>query len=169
MRTPTPAGSRQKGRNKVSHKVGLPPFRSRKGGAQIGRDLALCGTSGYIYWKSGRGAPVGARAGLGPTPTKETKPYRVYCKERSQNGASCVEGPLIRLGFAVPPFPIPSGLRPSPLDKGSRPPRGRLDGRPGVPPLREEDRREKFYDRSPEGTFRGDRAPPQRPRNRIYI
>ena len=38
-----------------------------------------------------------------------------------------------------------------------------------MPPLREEDRREKFYDRSPEGTFRGDRAPPQRPRNRIYI
>ena len=36
--------------------------------------------------------------------------------------------PLIRHGFAVPPFPIPSGLRPSPLDKGSRPPRGRLLG-----------------------------------------
>ena len=98
---------------------GVRPF-------QIRRDFLFCGTSGYIYWKSGRGAPVGARAGLGPTPTKETKPYRVYCKERSQNGASCVEGPLIRLGFAVPPFPIPSGLRPSPLDKGSRPPRGKV-------------------------------------------
>ena len=33
--------------------------------------------------------------------------------------------PLIRLAFGQPPFPIPSGLRPSPLDKGSRPPRGK--------------------------------------------
>ena len=33
------------------------------------------------------------------------------------------------------PFPIPSGLRPSPLDKGSRPPRGRLKGGGGEIPL----------------------------------
>ena len=36
--------------------------------------------------------------------------------------------PLIRLAFGQPPFPIPSGLRPSPLDKGSRPPGPHLRG-----------------------------------------
>ena len=37
------------------------------------------------------------RAGLGSVPTKETKPYQVCRKERSQNGAGCVEEPLVRL------------------------------------------------------------------------
>ena len=32
-----------------------------------------------------------------PPATKETKPYRVCRKERSQNGAGCVEEPLVRL------------------------------------------------------------------------
>ena len=38
------------------------------------------------------------------------------------------------------PDPIPSGLRPSPLDKGSRPPGGRLSGGHMGPPLRRKGR-----------------------------
>ena len=50
-------------RNEVSHKVLLPTFLSRKVGAvQIGRNLPLCGTFGYIDWKLGDSAPGKAQS-----------------------------------------------------------------------------------------------------------
>ena len=42
------------------------------------------------------------------------------------------------------PVPIPSGLRPSPLDKGSRPLKGKAYGRPQGPPLRREPNRDRW-------------------------
>ena len=39
--------------------------------AQIGRNLPLCGTFGYIYWELWRSAPVGGRAARCAAPTRE--------------------------------------------------------------------------------------------------
>ncbi len=164
------------------------------GPAQIGRNSALCGTFGYIYWKLGRSAPVGGRAAQG-RPYGETKsesgggkpppygfPQKVLepgrgalglppgtCARetsgrvrtpaptaeffgRGTAGAQCaplqergrepgpLSAPVCALGhlslsplplrdiiptpFGLWPFPPDRGNRP--LDKGSRPPGGRL-------------------------------------------
>ena len=53
------------------------------------------------------------------------------------------------------PDPIPSGLRPSPLDKGSRPPGGRLSGGPVCRPYGERE------------DFRAVRTPPLRRKRRL--
>ena len=39
------------------------------GSVQMGRNLVLCGTFGYIYWELGRSAPVGRRAAQCAAPT----------------------------------------------------------------------------------------------------
>ena len=45
--------------------------------AQIGRDSALCGTFGYIYWELGRSAPVGGgRPSVPPLRRRRGKPGR---------------------------------------------------------------------------------------------
>ena len=54
------------------------------------------------------------------------------------------------------PDPIPSGLRPSPLDKGSRPPGGRLSGGPVCRPYGERE------------DFRAVRTPPLRKKRRLW-
>ena len=47
---------------------------------------------------------------------RRTQAAKPPCAQQTQS-ETC---PLIRHGFAVPPIPIPSGLRPFPLDKGDR-------------------------------------------------
>ena len=47
------------------------------GSAQIGRNLVLCGTFGYIYWELGRSAPVGGgRPSVPPLRRRRGKPGR---------------------------------------------------------------------------------------------
>ena len=48
--------------------------------------------------------------------TRRPQAAKLPCAQQTQS-ETC---PLIRHGFAVPPIPIPSGLRPFPLDKGDR-------------------------------------------------
>ena len=120
--------------------------------AQIGKNSAFCGTFEYIYWELGRSAPVGRRAarvcrpyggdvaspvgasgrprptkgvGLGPAPAAEfgQKTAGAQCaplKEREREPA-----PSSAPFGGTFPYPLcPFGT--SPLDKGSRPPGGRL-------------------------------------------
>ena len=56
----------------------LPPCGGKALGAvQIGRDSALCGTFGYIYWELGRSAPVGGgRPSVPPLRRRRGKPGR---------------------------------------------------------------------------------------------
>ena len=69
-------GIRDAERLKVSrlppHPSGLRPWGEGFGAVQIGRNSALCGTFGYIYWELGRSAPVGGRAAQCAAPTAET-------------------------------------------------------------------------------------------------
>ena len=44
--------------------------------AQIGRNLVLCGTFGYIYWELWRSAPVGGAGGPGVPLLRSADPYR---------------------------------------------------------------------------------------------
>ena len=78
-----------------SVRTGAPSPHSGEGfgPAQIGRNSALCGTFGYIYWELGRSVPVGGQAA------------RMCC-------------PYRRGGGNLPPHPPPSGA-PSPQGEGS--------------------------------------------------
>ena len=96
-----------------SVRTGAPsPKGEGFGTAQIGRDSALCGTFGYIYWKLRRSAPVGGRA------ARMCRPYR-------RGGGNLPPHPPQCAHWGTCPYPLcPFGT--SPLDKGSRPPGGRL-------------------------------------------
>ncbi len=78
-----------------SVRTGAPSPHSGEGfgPAQIGRNSALCGTFGYIYWELRWSAPVGGRAA------------RMCC-------------PYRRGGGNLPPHPPPPGA-PSPQGEGS--------------------------------------------------
>ena len=133
-----------------SVRTGVPsPKEEGVGSAQIGRNLPYCGTFRYIYWELWRSAPVGGgRPSVPPLRQKRGKPGRRAESSRPTKGVAgtC---PLIRpirghlslsplslrdiipTHFGLRPFPPDRGNRP--LDKGSRPPRGRLLG--GFGPL----------------------------------
>ena len=93
-----------------SVRTGAPsPHRGgRLWAAQIGRNLPLCGTFGYIYWELGRSAPVGGRAARCAAPTAETWQARA---------ARRVVAPYKRGVWSLPPHPPPSGA-PSPRGEG---------------------------------------------------
>ena len=126
----------------------LPPVEGR---LQIGRNSAFCGTFGYIYWELWRSAPVGGgRAAQCAAPTVETWQARAArpggrALQKGVAGTCSLIRPLRGL-LSLSPLslrdiiPTPFGLRPfppdrgnRPLDKGSRPPGGRHDGRVSVP------------------------------------
>ena len=95
-----------------SVRTGAPSPHSGEGfgPAQIGRNSALCGTFGYIYWKLRRSAPVGGRAA------------RMCCPYR-RGGGNLPPHPPQCAHWGTCPYPLcPFGT--SPLDKGSRPPVG---------------------------------------------
>ena len=99
------------------------------GSVQMGMNLVLCGTFGYIYWELGRSAPVGRRAATWG------RPYGVFGSRPSffvgaGHWPTRVPGdhkgcPYKRGGKNLPPHPPPSGA-PSPQG-------GRHDGRVGTP------------------------------------
>ena len=133
-----------------SVRTGVPsPKEEGVGSAQIGRNLPYCGTFRYIYWELWRSAPVGGgRPSVPPLRQKRGKPGRRAESSRPTKGVAgtC---PLIRpirghlslsplslrdiipTHFGLRPFPPDRGNRP--LDKGSRPPGGRHDGRVRTP------------------------------------
>jgi len=107
-----------------SVRTGAPsPKGEGFGTAQIGRDSALCGTFGYIYWEFGWSAPVGRRAARvcrpyggdvanpggasrRPRPTKGAA--GAQCESLHGEGAGT--WPLIRLAYGQPPSPQGEGL-----------------------------------------------------------
>ena len=120
-----------------SVRTGAPsPKGEGFGSAQIGRNLVLCGTFGYIYWESGWSAPVGGRAAQCAAPTaktwqaraarREAAPYkrcgssprpcggvwaknggRTVCAPTRESAGTC---PLIRLAYGQPSSPQGEGL-----------------------------------------------------------
>ena len=92
----------------------FPPGGEGFGATQIGRDSALCGTFGYIYWELGRSAPVGRRTAQCAAPTAKTwqaqaaRPGgRALQKgRRGQAPALCRCNPLTSLGFCLSSAPF---------------------------------------------------------------
>ena len=113
-----------------SVRTGAPsPKGEGFGTAQIGRDSALCGTFGYIYWEFGWSAPVGRRAARvcrpyggdvanpdgasrRPRPTKGAA--GAQCESLHGEGAGTwpLIRPSVRTGAPVPIPSVPSGHLP---------------------------------------------------------
>ena len=109
-----------------SVRTGAPSPHSGEGfgPAQIGRNSALCGTFGYIYWKLRRSAPVGGRA------ARMCRPYRRGGGNLPPHPPQCAHWgtcpyPLCPFGTSSLPllafghFPLTGGI--GPLTRGVGP------------------------------------------------
>ena len=106
-----------------SVRTGAPsPKGEGFGTAQIGRDSALCGTFGYIYWEFGWSAPVGRRAArvCRPYGGDVANPGGASRRPRPTKGAAGAQCESLHGEGAGNLAPHPSGLRP-----GHLPPRGK--------------------------------------------
>ena len=108
------------------------------GAVQIGRNSALCGTFGYIYWELGRSAPVGGAGGpvrrpygrnvvsLGGAPSRRAlqRGWREPAPSSAPFGGTCPY-PLCPFGTSSLPllafghFPLTGGI--GPLTRGVGP------------------------------------------------